>query len=84
MYTEDLMTISKTDDDKFIICIKNQKKSTKGKNSPITMETEMKKFIADTPEDIADLMKKHLPKMKGGMDDDESYEKGYKKGENEE
>lgn len=74
MYTEDTMTISKTDDDKFIVSIKVQKKPVKDKNSPVMQENMMKQFIADTPEDIVDLMEKHLKK---GVDDKDAYNKGY-------
>lgn len=79
MYTEDICTISRTDDDKFIVNIKQKRKADK-KSGMIDAMQDMKTFIADTEKDVAKILSEYLPKMKKGGTDEDAFKKGYEEG----
>lgn len=78
MFTLDLVTISKTDDDKFIVAVNQEHKADKKIDTPMD-RSEIKTFIADTEEDVSVLLKKYLPMIKKGGTDAEAYNKGFEK-----
>ena len=78
MYTEELVSISKTDDDKFLVSIKQKRKPDK-KSDVVSMESDMKTFVADDEKDVAELLSKYLPKMKKGGTDEDAFNEGFDK-----
>ncbi len=78
MYHEPFANISKTDDDKFVVEIREKKKKTKGSKNEVMCDSpaESKMFVADNTEDLKGIIDKHIGKMKGHDDDDE-FKEGY-------
>ncbi len=78
MYTEELVSISKTDDEKYLVSIKQKRKPDK-KSDVIAMESDMKTFVADDEKDVAELLSKYLPKIKKGGTDEDAFNEGFVK-----
>lgn len=85
MYHESLFSVTKTDDDKYILSF--HVKMKKEKNSDVGIcggDREEKTYIADTIKDLIDLLTKLLPDMDAsGMEEDKfakAFGEAMKKG----
>ena len=67
MYSEEMVTICKTDDGKYIVSVKvKRKKDKKSKDEIMVHGSDMKTFIADDEKDVSEALVKLLPKLKKG------------------
>ena len=78
MWIEELCQISRTDDGKFLVSIKQKRKENK-KSDMVMAEADMKTFVADDEKDVAELLSKYLPKMKKGGTDEDAFNEGFDK-----
>lgn len=70
MYHESLFSVTKTDDDKYILSFHVKTKKDK-KSDMCMMDREEKIYVADTAKDLTDLLTKLLPDMDAsGMEED--------------
>lgn len=84
MYSEEYLSVCKTDDGKYLVSVKVKRKKDKGSKDMIMGSmSDMKTFVADDEGDVADAVKKLLPKIKSGGLDDAEFGKAFK-GEGEE
>ncbi len=81
MYLEDVCTIKRTDDGKYVVQVQpprnkdKESKSNKMSDSPVMME-EPKTYVAADMAELCDLIMEHCD---GEMTDDQKLDKGWKK-----
>lgn len=78
MYVEEIMTVGKTSDNKFLVSIKQKRKPDK-KSDMVSVESDMKTFVADDEKDVAELFSKYLHGMKKGGTDEDAFDEGFDK-----
>lgn len=82
MYMEDVCTIHKTDDGKFIVNVKKkmEKKESKGdKPMPTIAEDEMKHYVAADEDELVGIIKEHVSSKGKEKTSHEKFDKGWKK-----
>lgn len=82
---QDICKISMTDDDKYILEVtEKEKKSDKGEKD-MCKGNSYKNYVANDYDELFELLKKHVPKIKTQPEKDkDAYKKGWKKDEHSE
>ena len=79
MYSQDALSVSLSDDGKYLLSFQvRKKKSKESKGVVMGMDSESKTHIAASPDDLLAEIKELLPLLKKGYMEEDEYLKAFK------
>jgi hypothetical protein len=78
MYTEEVMSVSRTDDGGFVVGIRVKAKKKREDKCEVGLPREHKTLIAKDVDEVKSILDKVLPDLKEGMMEEDEFAKAFK------